>query len=118
MHVIFALLIFSVALVNGWTDAPSAIAGCVCTRSLTPRSALILAAVCNFSGAVIMAVFRPGVARTLYGIADFGSDPASALVSLCCALASVNADKKDIAYLHRFRGTDLLSHPYLRQPDL
>lgn len=89
MHVLFALLIFSVALVNGWTDAPSAIAGCVCTRSLTPRAALILAAVCNFSGAVIMAVFRPGVARTLYGIADFGSDPDSALVSLCCALASV-----------------------------
>lgn len=89
MHVLFAMLIFSVALVNGWTDAPSAIAGCVCTRSLTPRSALILAAVCNFSGAVIMAIFRPGVAETLYGIADFGSDPRSAMVSLCCALASV-----------------------------
>ena len=89
MHLVFALLIFSVALVNGWTDAPSAIAGCVCTRSLTPRAALILAAVCNFSGAVIMAIFRPGVAKTLYGIADFGTDPRSAMISLCCALISV-----------------------------
>lgn len=89
MHVFFALLIFLVALVNGWTDAPSAIAGCVSTRSLTPRAALILAAICNFFGVVIMAVFRPGVAQVLYGIADFGSDPGSAMVSLCCALLSV-----------------------------
>ena len=89
MHAFFALLVITVALVNGWTDAPSAIAGCVSTRSLTPRAALTLAAVCNFSGAVIMAIFRPGVAETLYGIADFGNDPHSALISLCCALISV-----------------------------
>ena len=89
MHVFFAILIIAVALVNGWTDAPSAIAGCVSTRSLTPRGALILAAVCNFAGAVIMAIFRPGVAKTLYGIADFGKNPDSAIISLCCALISV-----------------------------
>ena len=89
MHAFFALLVITVALVNGWTDAPSAIAGCVSTRSLTPKAALALAAVCNFSGAVIMAVLRPGVAKALYGIADFGNDPKSALISLCCALISV-----------------------------
>ena len=82
MEFIFSFLIFAVALVNGWTDAPSAIAGCVSTRSLTPRAALILAAICNFSGAVIMALIRPGVAKTLYGIADFGSEPRSAMISL------------------------------------
>lgn len=89
MHAFFAILIVTVALVNGWTDAPSAIAGCVCTRSLSPRGALITAAICNFSGAVIMAIFRPGVAEALYGIADFGSDPDSAMISLCSALISV-----------------------------
>ena len=89
MEFIFSFLIFAVALVNGWTDAPSAIAGCVSTRSLTPRAALILAAICNFSGAVIMALIRPGVAKTLYGIADFGSEPRSAMISLCAALISV-----------------------------
>ena len=89
MHAFFALLVIMVALVNGWTDAPSAIAGCISTRSLSPKAALILAAVCNFSGAIIMAIFRPGVAEALYGIANFGSDPNSALVSLCCALISV-----------------------------
>ncbi len=89
MEYLFSFLIFAVALVNGWTDAPSAIAGCVSTRSLSPRSALVLAAICNFSGAVIMALIRPGVAQTLYGIADFGNDPQTSLISLCSALISV-----------------------------
>lgn len=89
MEFIFGALIIAIALVNGWTDAPSAIAGCVSTRSLSPRASLIMAAICNFSGAVIMAIFRPGVAKTLYGIADFGDDPNSAVISLCCALISV-----------------------------
>lgn len=89
MRIIFTLLIIGIAIVNGWTDAPSAIAGCVSTRSLSPRAALLLAAICNFSGAVIMAIIRPGVAKTLYGIADFGSDGRAALISLCSALAAV-----------------------------
>ena len=89
MQAFFTVLIIAVAMVNGWTDVPSAIAGCVCTRSLTPKSSLLLAALCNFAGAIIMALIRPGVAETLYGIADFGDDPSSALISLCCALISV-----------------------------
>ncbi len=89
MQIIFTALIILIAAVNGWTDAPSAIAGCVSSRSLSPKNAIFLAAVCNFSGAVIMALFRPGVARSLYGIADFGSDPKASLLSLCCALSAV-----------------------------
>ena len=89
MQIVFTVLILSVALVNGWTDAPSAIAGCVSTRSLSPTRALIMAGLCNFAGAVIMAFIRPGVAETLYGIADFGNNPKSSLISLCCALIAV-----------------------------
>lgn len=89
MEYFFSILILAVALVNGWTDAPSAIAGCVSTRSLSPRAALVMAAICNFSGAVIMAIIRPGVAKALYGIADFGTDPRRALISLCSALVAV-----------------------------
>ncbi len=89
MRVVFTILIIGLTMVNGWTDAPSAIAGCVCTRSLSPKKALLLAGICNFSGAVFMALWRPGVAQTLYGIADFGSNSKSALISLCCALFSV-----------------------------
>ena len=89
MQAFFTVLIIAVAMVNGWTDAPSAIAGCVCTRSLSPRASLLLAALCNFAGAIIMAMIRPSVAETLYGIADFGKEPSSALLSLCCALIAV-----------------------------
>lgn len=89
MKIFFSLLVLCLALVNGWTDAPSAIAGCVSTRALKPRSALLLAGICNFLGAVIMAIISPSVAKTLYGIADFGSDGRSAIISLCVALSTV-----------------------------
>ena len=89
MHVFLATLVIFLALVNGWTDAPSAIAGCVCTHSLSPRRAIILAAVCNFSGALIMAAISPGVAKSTFGIANFGENPTSALMSLCSAILPV-----------------------------
>ncbi len=89
MIIFFSVLVLGVALVNGWTDAPSAIAGCVSTRALPPRAALILAAICNLSGAVVMAIICPTVAKTLYGIADFGDDPRSAIISLSVALITV-----------------------------
>lgn len=89
MIVLFSVLLFLVILVNGWTDAPNAIAGCVCTRSLSPSAALTLAAVCNFIGAVGMALLSPKVAKTLYGIVDFGADPSEALCALCSGLCAV-----------------------------
>ena len=89
MKIFFSLLVLGVALVNGWTDAPSAIAGCVSTRALAPRPALFLAAISNLAGAIIMAIICPTVAKTLYGIADFGDDPQSAIISLSVALITV-----------------------------
>ena len=44
------LLTLGVLLVNGWTDAPNAIAGAVVTGALSFRRAVLLAAVCNFLG--------------------------------------------------------------------
>ena len=89
MEIFFSLLVLGVALVNGWTDAPSAIAGCVSTRALSPKPALLLAASCNFAGAIIMALLCPTVAKTLYGIADFGNNARSAIISLSVALITV-----------------------------
>ncbi|MBE6546402.1 MAG: inorganic phosphate transporter [Ruminococcaceae bacterium] len=89
MTVLFTVLILLVILVNGWTDAPNAIAGCVSTHSLSPTQALLLAAICNFVGAVGMAFLNPGVAITLFGIADFGSDEGAALSALCAGLCAV-----------------------------
>ena len=42
------LLTLGVIFVNGWTDAPNAIATCVTTRCMRVRSAVIMAAVFNF----------------------------------------------------------------------
>lgn len=89
MIVLFTILILCVILVNGFTDAPNAIAGCISTRSLPPRSALGLAACANLVGAIGMAYLTPAVARTLFGIADFGEDTQGAMVALCAGLCAV-----------------------------
>ena len=89
MMVLFTVLILLVILVNGWTDAPNAIAGCVSTRSLSPTAALLLAAVCNFVGAVGMALFNPSVAMTLFGIVNLGDNGEESLRILCAGLCAV-----------------------------
>lgn len=43
-------LILAAEFVNGWTDAPNAIATTVSTRSLSPRAAVVMAAVFNLVG--------------------------------------------------------------------
>lgn len=90
MLILFTLLILLLLLVNGWTDAPNAIAGCVSTRALSPTRAVMLAALCNLLGAVGMALIHTGVAETVFGIADFGKDPSVALRALCAALLTVS----------------------------
>ena len=47
---IITILNLGVIFVNGWTDAPNAIATCVATRSMPPKKALLMAAICNFLG--------------------------------------------------------------------
>lgn len=79
------LLLCAVILVNGWTDAPNAIATPVAAGTLSFRSAVALAAVCNLLGAVCTAAVSDAVARTLFSIADFGS---FALTALTASLAS------------------------------
>ena len=83
------ILTLAVILVNGWTDAPNAIATCVSTRSMSPRSAIFMAAVFNFLGVIIMTFFNKTVAETIYNMADFGGDPHKALVALCAAMVAI-----------------------------
>jgi PiT family inorganic phosphate transporter len=47
------LLILGAEFVNGWTDAPNAIATVVSTRVLSPSQAVVMAAVLNIVGAVV-----------------------------------------------------------------
>lgn len=83
------LLTLGVILVNGWTDAPNAIATCVSTRSLNPRYAIIMAAVFNFLGVLFMTMFNNSVAKTLFNMVDFGDNSYNALVALCAGLFAI-----------------------------
>lgn len=47
---IIVVLTLGVIMVNGWTDAPNAIATCVSTRSIGPKKAIAMATVFNFLG--------------------------------------------------------------------
>ncbi len=44
------ILILGAEFVNGWTDAPNAIATVVSTRSLSPMQAVVMAAILNLAG--------------------------------------------------------------------
>lgn len=83
------LLTMGVILVNGWTDAPNAIATCVSTRAIGPRAAIIMAAVFNFFGVLVMTIINATVAQTVYNMVDFGGDPHDALIALCAALFAI-----------------------------
>ena len=84
-----ALLTLGVLLVNGWTDAPNAIAGAVVTGALSFRRAVLLAAVCNFLGVLCVTSVYPSVAETIYSIASFGGGPEAASLALCAAMGAV-----------------------------
>ncbi|MEG0693597.1 MAG: inorganic phosphate transporter [Oscillospiraceae bacterium] len=86
---ITVILTLSVIMVNGWTDAPNAIATCVSTRSMGPKAAILMAAFFNFLGVLVMTMFNATVAMTIYNMVDFGGDPHEALVALCAALFAI-----------------------------
>lgn len=83
------ILTLGVIMVNGWTDAPNAIATCVSTRSMSPRAAIIMAAIFNFLGVLVMTMFNATVAQTIYKMVDFGGNSHNALVALCAALFAI-----------------------------
>ncbi len=84
-----ALLLLGVVLVNGWTDAPNAIATAVSSGALSFPKAAALAAVCNLLGVVGMTALNASVAETLYGLASFGEEPSVALTALCAAMIAI-----------------------------
>ena len=82
-------LTLGVIFVNGWTDAPNAIATCVTTRCMRVRPAIIMSAIFNFLGVLIMTHINASVASTISNMVDFGADTQMALVALCAALFSI-----------------------------
>ncbi len=82
-------LTLGVILVNGWTDAPNAIATCVVTRCMSPRAAILMAAVFNFLGVFVMTMINATVAETITKMVDFGCDPDLAIIALSAALFAI-----------------------------
>ncbi len=84
-----SLLTLAVILVNGWTDAPNAIATAVSTRTIAPKTAIMVAAVFNFLGILVMTTVNKKVAETIYNMVDFGENSHEALVALCAAMVAI-----------------------------
>ena len=57
------ILALGAIFVNGWTDAPNAIATCVTTRCMPARAAILMSAAFNFLGLLIMTHFNASVAK-------------------------------------------------------
>ena len=83
------LLTLGVILVNGWTDAPNAIATCVVTRCMSPRAAILMAAVFNFLGVFLMTLINATVAETITKMVNFGDNADEAIVALSAALFAI-----------------------------
>ena len=78
---ITVILTLCVIFVNGWTDAPNAIATCVSTRSMDVDLAIIMAAVCNFAGVLVMTLINSTVAMTITNMVNFGGDNSLARIA-------------------------------------
>ena len=76
---ITVVLTLGVIFVNGWTDAPNAIATCVTTRCMNVRSAIIMSAIFNFLGVFVMTQINSSVASTISNMVDFGGNSGDAL---------------------------------------
>ena len=86
---ITVLLTIGVIFVNGWTDAPNAIATCVSTRAMKANSAIFMSAVFNFLGVFVMTMVNATVAMTITNMVNFNGDNHEAMIALCAALFAI-----------------------------
>ncbi len=86
------ILVLGVVFVNGWTDAPNAIATCISTKSIRPLYALIMAAICNILGVLLAFFILNAVAYTIQDMVDFTNVPyETALSALSAGMLGVSA---------------------------
>lgn len=95
-----SILTLAVVFVNGWSDAPNAIATAVSTRSIDARKAVIMAAICNCLGVLAMGFLSwvmagSGVAETIANIISLPTDSGGnllaqdALIMISVAMLSI-----------------------------
>lgn len=83
--IIALTLVCASIFVNGWTDAPNAIATVVSTRVLSPRIAVVMATCFNLIGIMC---FGSAVASTIANLVDVGTGM-NPLVAICAAQLSI-----------------------------
>ncbi len=91
VYAITVFLTLGVVFVNGWTDAPNAIATCVSTKAIGIKSAILLASVFNFLGVTVMTMFNAKVASTIFHMVDFNGNSQHSLQALCAAMVAIVA---------------------------
>lgn len=89
MLAISVILTLGVIFVNGWTDAPNAIATCVTTRCMEAKPAILMAAVFNFLGVLVMTLINSTVAMTIKNMVNFNGNNDEAMIALCAALFAI-----------------------------
>ncbi|MGI6032931.1 MAG: inorganic phosphate transporter [Coriobacteriales bacterium] len=83
------VLIVGTIIVNGATDASTAIATAIGTRSIGPGAAIAMGAVCNFVGLIVMTMLCTAVADTIGEMVNFNGQGGHALVALAAAMVAI-----------------------------
>jgi PiT family inorganic phosphate transporter len=86
--VVVVALALSFDYTNGFHDAANAIATSVSTRALTPRAALIMAAVMNFAGALLGTEVAETIAKSIVNL-DGAADHTALVVILCALVGAI-----------------------------
>ena len=86
------LINFGVVFVNGWTDGPNSIATVVTTRTMRPRAAIMMCAILNALGVIIIGAFSSYISKLVGGdvsqtIANLVSWGNSTTDQILCAIA-------------------------------
>ena len=87
--IITGTLVMGVIFVNGWTDAPNAIATAVSTRVLRTRTAIIMATILNFLGALVMTLVNAQVAETISKMVSFEGGSNQPQIALAASLFAI-----------------------------
>ena len=87
--VVVFVLTLGVIFVNGWTDAPNAIATCIATKAISPKKAVLMSAFFNFLGVFVMTLFNAKVAFTIKNMVNFEGNSHGAIFALCASLAAI-----------------------------
>lgn len=88
LKIAVGVVALGVLFVNGWTDAPNAIASAIATNALSMRQGVLLAAIMNGLGGAAALLMGQKVAQTIYFLGDFSVEGAGT-AALAAALLSV-----------------------------